>query len=171
MDLLSLERYELKNRSGWFVDEVDSQKVKLHWGDDYIKFKWILSRDLCENYIAHCLFCLNLFRFRVSACFADGKAVINQRRVEKSAFENQSEEILVWMLKWTTLLGIFWEYKFYACCHILLSSTHPKRRCTSICGAAWLLYRCNWCRNHAVVNCIHCIVLTLSTHCRRALHS
>jgi len=35
---------------------------------------------------------LNLFRFRVSACFAYDKTVINQRRVEKSAFEDQSEE-------------------------------------------------------------------------------
>ena len=34
--------------------------------------------------------CLNLFR--VSACFACGKTVINQRKVEKSAFEDQSEE-------------------------------------------------------------------------------
>ena len=33
--------------------------------------------------------------------------VINKRRVEKSAFENQSEEIPVWIVKWTTLLGIF----------------------------------------------------------------
>jgi len=30
--------------------------------------------------------------FRGSACFAHEKAVINQRRVEKSAFEDQSEE-------------------------------------------------------------------------------
>ena len=34
--------------------------------------------------------CLNLFR--LSACFAYGKTVINQRRVEKSGFEDQSEE-------------------------------------------------------------------------------
>jgi len=46
--------------------------------------------DLCGNYITYCL---NLVRFRVSACFADDKTVINQRRVEKSAFEDQSEEI------------------------------------------------------------------------------
>jgi len=30
--------------------------------------------------------------FRGSACFACEKTVINQRRVEKSAFEDQSEE-------------------------------------------------------------------------------
>jgi len=37
--------------------------------------------------------CLNLFSFRVSACFAYDKTVINQRRFEKSAFEDKSEEI------------------------------------------------------------------------------
>jgi len=36
--------------------------------------------------------CLNLFWFRGSECFAYEKTVINQRRVEKSAFENQPEE-------------------------------------------------------------------------------
>jgi len=38
--------------------------------------------------------CLNIFRFGLSACFAYDKVVINQRRVEKSAFEDQSEEIM-----------------------------------------------------------------------------
>jgi len=37
--------------------------------------------------------CLNLVRFRNSACFAYDKKVINQCWVEKSAFEEQSEEI------------------------------------------------------------------------------
>jgi len=36
---------------------------------------------------------MNLFRFRDSACFAYEKTVINQRRVQKSAFEDKSEEI------------------------------------------------------------------------------
>ena len=40
--------------------------------------------------------CLNPFRFRVSACFAYDKTVINQHMVEKSAFEDQSEENSVW---------------------------------------------------------------------------
>jgi len=39
--------------------------------------------------------------------FACGKTVTNQRGIEKSAFEDQSEEHSVWILKWTTLLGIF----------------------------------------------------------------
>jgi len=30
--------------------------------------------------------------FRVSACFPYGKTVINQRRIEKSAFDDQTEE-------------------------------------------------------------------------------
>jgi len=36
--------------------------------------------------------CLNLFRFRVSACIAYDKTVIHQRGIEKSTFEGQSEE-------------------------------------------------------------------------------
>jgi len=45
--------------------------------------------------------------FRVSACFPYGKTVINQRRIEKSAFDDQTEENSVWILKWITLLGMF----------------------------------------------------------------
>ena len=56
--------------------------------------------------------CLNLFWFRGSACFAYDKTVINQLRVEKSAFEDQSEENSVWIIKWTTLLGIFCKIRF-----------------------------------------------------------
>jgi len=54
----------------------------------------------------------DLFRFRINACFAYDKTVINQRRVEKSAFEDQSEENSVWIIKWTTLLGIFCKISF-----------------------------------------------------------
>jgi len=56
--------------------------------------------------------CLNLFWFRGSACFAYHKTVKNQRRIEKSAFENQSKENSVWIIKWTTLLGIFCKISF-----------------------------------------------------------
>ena len=83
--------------------------------------------------------CLNLFRFRVSACFAYDKTVINQRRVEKSAFENQSEENSVWILQWTTLLGIFCKIGF------TLGATGAE---TSLLSTAYIL---------------HWIVLTLST--------
>jgi len=37
---------------------------------------------------------------------------MNQRRVEKSAFEDQSEENSVWVLKWTTSLGILCKTSF-----------------------------------------------------------
>ena len=40
------------------------------------------------------------------------KTVINQRMVEKSAFQDQSEENSMWILKWTTLLGMFWKISF-----------------------------------------------------------
>jgi len=56
--------------------------------------------------------CLNLFWFRGSACFAYDKTVIYQHRVEKSVFENLSEENSVWIIKWTTLLGIFCKICF-----------------------------------------------------------
>jgi len=36
-------------------------------------------------------------------------------------------------------VGNILQNKFYTCCYILLSGTRPKRRCTSICGAAMLL--------------------------------
>jgi len=36
-------------------------------------------------------------------------------------------------------VGNILQNTFYACCHILLSGTHPKRRCTRICGTATLL--------------------------------
>ena len=67
--------------------------------------------------------CLNLSRFtlRVSACFAYDKTVINKGRVEKSAFENQSEENLVWVLKWTTLLRIFCKYVLCLLLHLVNS--------------------------------------------------
>jgi len=44
------------------------------------------------KFILFIVYRLNLFRFRVSACFACDKTVIYQRMVEKSAFEDQSEE-------------------------------------------------------------------------------
>ena len=45
--------------------------------------------------------------------FAYNKTVIiNQRRVEKSAFEDRSEENSAWIFKSTTLLGIFCKISF-----------------------------------------------------------
>jgi len=57
------------------------------------------------------------------------------------------------------------QNKFHPCCYILLSGTRPKSQCRLHLSAALLRYfKCNWCRNLAVVHCIlHWIVLTLST--------
>jgi len=65
--------------------------------------------------------------FRVSACFAYDKTVINQRRVEKSAFKDQTEENSVWIIKWTTLLGIFCKISFtptVTSCYQVLADAH-----------------------------------------------
>jgi len=110
--------------------------------------------------------CLNLFWFRGSACFAYDKTVINQRRVEKSAFENQSEENSVWIIKRTTLLVIFCKISFAPAvtfCYQANADAHL--------SAALLCYfRCHWCRKLAAVNCtLHWVVLTLSTlHTRKS---
>ena len=87
--------------------------------------------------------CLNLFWFRGSACFAYDKTVINQLRVEKSVFEDQSEEHSVWIIKWTTMLGIFCKIHFTPA---VISFYHVHADAHPICGADMLL-RCNWCRN------------------------
>jgi len=110
----------------------------------------------CSLYI-----CLNLFWFRGSACFAYDETVINQRRVEKSAFVDQWEKNSVWIIEWTTMLGIFCKISFTSavtsCCHVH-ADTHLSA------ALHVMLLRCNWCRNLAAVNCIlHWITLTLST--------
>jgi len=64
-----------------------------------------------EFYFSFSIF-LKLFRFRVSAFFAYDKTVTNQRRVEKSAFEDQWDKTSVWILKWTILLRIFFKLSF-----------------------------------------------------------
>jgi len=107
--------------------------------------------------------CLNRFRCRVSACFTHGKIAINQRRFEKSAFEDQSEENSVWILKWMTSLGTFRKLSFtpavtsYYQVHALNAGAH-------LSAALLCDFRCHWCRNLAVVTCIlQWIILTLST--------
>jgi len=90
--------------------DIDTRRIKLHWGGD-IKSERRLQGAVWELYCSLSM-CLNLFWFRISACFAYDKTVINQRRAEKSAFEDQSEENSVWILKWTTLLGIFCKISF-----------------------------------------------------------
>ena len=103
--------------------------------------------------------------FRGSACFAYEKTVINQRRVEKSAFEDQSEDNSVWIMKRTTLLGIFCNINFTpAITFCYQAHAHAHRYAALLCYL-W----CSWCRNLATVNWIlHWIVLTLSTLHTRA---
>jgi len=52
-----------------FVAEFGSRhykrRIKLHWGDDDIKFERSMCRNLCENYIAHCLFVWIIFGLEV----------------------------------------------------------------------------------------------------------
>ena len=55
--------------------------------------------------------CLNVFWFGASACFAYDKTHKSTQGL-KSAFEDQSEENSVWIIKWTTLLGIFCKISF-----------------------------------------------------------
>jgi len=90
--------------------DIDIRRIKLHRGDD-IKFYRRLQGYVWELYCPLSMY-LNLFRFRVSACFAYDKTVISQRRVEKSDFEDKSEENSVWIIKWRTLLGIFCKISF-----------------------------------------------------------
>jgi len=104
--------------------------------------------------------CLQLFRFGISACFADGKTVMNQRRVEKTAFEDQSEENSVWIIKWMTLLGIFCKIS----CTPTVTSCYQVHADAHISAALLSNYRYNWCRKIDAVNCVlHWIVLTLTT--------
>jgi len=72
---------------------------------------WTVQWSVRESYCSLSI-CLNIFRFRDSAAFAYDKTAINQRMVEKSAFEDQSEEKSVWILKWTAFLGIFCKISF-----------------------------------------------------------
>jgi len=107
--------------------------------------------------------CLNLFRFRVSACFAYSKTVINQLRIEKPVFEDQSEDNLVWILKWTTLLVTFCKICFTlsvtSCYQVHTLNADAHLSTALLCYLRW-----NRCRNLAAVNCImHWILLTIFT--------
>jgi len=70
---IDLQYFKLKGTS-WkiylndFFDVFDSwhdkRRIKLRWSDDDIKFERRPRRDLCENYIAHCLFVWICFGLR-----------------------------------------------------------------------------------------------------------
>jgi len=102
--------------------------------------------------------CLNLFWFRASARFTYDKTHKSTQGL-KSAFKDQSEENSVWIIKWTTLLGIFCKISFtpaVTSCYHVHADTHvsaalvwmqlvPKPRCcyTAYCrgGQLFLLLR------------------------------
>ena len=107
--------------------------------------------------------CRNLFWFRGSACFAYEKTIINQSWVEKSAFEDQSEENFSVNIKMNDFVGNILQISFtptVASCY----QVHPLNADAHLSAALLCYFRCHWCRNLAAVNCIlHWIVLTLST--------
>ena len=165
-DWITLIYFKLKSTS-WktdlddFVDEFDSRhdnrRIKLHDINSNVDCAGSVWELCCSLSI-----CLNLFWFRDSACFAHDKTAINQRRVEKSAFEDQSEENSVLITKWTTLFGIFCKISFtpaVTSCY----QVHALNADAHLSAVLLLLLRCNWCQNLAAVTCIlHWIVLTLS---------
>ena len=134
-----------------FDNHHDKQRIKLHWGCDDTKILMQAVQESVWELYCSLSICLNHFCFGSSACFAYEKTVINEHRVEKSAFEDQPQENYVWIIKWRTFLGIFCNksftptvtsfYQVHADAHIL------------ICAATMLLM-CHWCQNLAAVNCI-----------------
>jgi len=143
-----------------FVDGFDSRhdnrRIKLRWGDDSIKFEPSLCWDLCENHIAHCLF-VWIFLFRL---WQDS---YKSTQGWKVSFEVQSEENSVWIIKWTTLLGITCKINFTPAvkpCY----QVHTLNADAHLSAALLCYFRCNWYRNLAAVKyTLHWIVLTLST--------
>jgi len=98
--------------------------------------------------------CLNLFRLRVSACFVYGKTVANQRKAEKSAFEDRSEENSVWILIWRTWLGIFCKICFtpaVTSCY----QVHALNADAHLFAALLCYFRCNWFRNISAVTALN----------------
>jgi len=140
-----------------FVDEFDSRqwhdnrRITLRWGGNDIKCQRRVCRDLCENYIAHCLF----------VWISLGLEIVRFRLWQDSHKSTQVWKVSLWgsvrgkfsvNIKMNDFVGNILQNKFYACCgHILLSSTRLKSWCTTHCGAA---IGANWCRNLAAVNCI-----------------
>ena len=106
--------------------------------------------------------CLNLLRFRVSACFDWQDSHISTQGW-KVRFWGSLRGNSVWILKWTNLLGIFCKLSFTpavtSCYQVHALNADARLSATLLC-----FFRCNWCRNLAAVNCtLHWIVLTLFT--------
>ena len=101
--------------------------------------------------------CLNLFWFRGSACFAYDRTIINQHRVEKSAFEDQSEENSVWIIQWTTLFGIISKISFTPAVTSCYQVHTYLRRCYATCLEPFRFH----------MNCFHFLKEPLSFMCGR----
>jgi len=116
------------------------------------------SPPLYDIHIAHCLFVW------IFLLIMRRESQINYG-VWKSSFQDQSEENSVWILKYTTLFGRFCKATFMPAIAswyqvlVLNADAHIPISAARLC-----YFRCHWCRNITVVNCIvHWIVLTLST--------
>ena len=131
-DWVTLLYFQLKGTS-WkidlddFVDEFDSRhdnrRIKLHWGDDDINSS-VGSARICMRIVWICL----------------GVELVPSTQGWKVSYW-VSEENSVWILKWTTLLGIFCKIRFTpvvtSCYQVHVLSADellymplvPKRRC------------------------------------------
>ena len=131
-----------------FVDEFDSRhdrRIKLHWGDDDINSN-VGSARICMRIVWICL----------------GVELVPSTQGWKVSFW-VSKEYSVWILKWTTLLGIFCKIRFTP---VVTSyyQVHVPSADAQLSAALLCYFRCHWCRNPTVVNCtLHWIILTLST--------
>jgi len=77
---------------------------------------------------------------------------MNKRMVERSAFEDQSEENSLWVMKWTTLLGIFCKIRFtptVSSCYLVHADAHL--------SAALLCYLGATCAETSMLLTAYCI--------------
>jgi len=99
--------------------------------------------------------CLNIFK--ASTRFAYGKTVINQCRVDKSAFEDHTGKFSV-NTKMNDFVGNILQNKFYAHCYILLPGTRPKIDApfpTALLLHVQLVLKPRCCQLHTALNSPH----------------
>ena len=112
------------------------------------------------NYIAHCLFVWNFFGLEVVRVSRMTRQSKINAGLKSQLFRICERKISVWIIKWTTLLGIICKINFTP----TVASRYQVHADTHLFAALLCYFRCHWCRNLAVVNCIlHWIVLTPST--------
>ena len=117
------------------------RRIELHWDDDDVNSN-VDSARICVRIVWICL----------------GVELVRSTQGRKVSFWG-SDENSVWILKWTTLLGIFCKIRFTPA----VTSYYQVYAQNAISAPLLCYFRCNWCRNLAAVNCIlHWIILTLS---------